>query len=397
MTKFLNISTDATLGGNAPSDELAVSQKAIKTYVDNHSGGGGLPDQTGHAGEFLTTDGTDASWSGAIGYHPDLFDWKWADHQVNDVQWLRADTFSWQDGTVYSNAYDHLADDISGKTLQTETVGGTTISFYLADDGHKICPAAQESNVTAIYTATGVAWYYILDTVNQRFKLPRTKFGATGLRDTVGNYVSESLPNVSGNCSGSSTNASDYSGPFVKGADFGSVAGGGWSNGARATFNLSVANSTYQDNAPVQQRATQQYLYFYVGSFTQTALENTAGLNAGLFNGKADLNLLNTTNNVDFVIDRQEPNAGNNYTWYRKYRSGWVEQGGVKNHSAGTIDITLVIPMADTDYSVLGSFGAGYGASNNNNFVLVPYSSTVIRLTDNNSGSMYWRVSGKAA
>lgn len=34
MTKFLNISTDTTLGGNAPSDELAVSQKAIKTYAD---------------------------------------------------------------------------------------------------------------------------------------------------------------------------------------------------------------------------------------------------------------------------------------------------------------------------------------------------------------------------
>lgn len=39
MTKFLNISTDTTLGGNAPSDELAVSQKAIKTYVDSHGGG----------------------------------------------------------------------------------------------------------------------------------------------------------------------------------------------------------------------------------------------------------------------------------------------------------------------------------------------------------------------
>lgn len=41
MTKFLNISTDNTLGGNSPSDELAVSQKAIKDYVDQHGGGGG--------------------------------------------------------------------------------------------------------------------------------------------------------------------------------------------------------------------------------------------------------------------------------------------------------------------------------------------------------------------
>lgn len=41
MTKFLNISTDNTLGGNSPSDDTVSSQKAIKEYVDNHGGGGG--------------------------------------------------------------------------------------------------------------------------------------------------------------------------------------------------------------------------------------------------------------------------------------------------------------------------------------------------------------------
>lgn len=34
MTKFLNISTDNTLGGNSASDETVSSQKAIKEYVD---------------------------------------------------------------------------------------------------------------------------------------------------------------------------------------------------------------------------------------------------------------------------------------------------------------------------------------------------------------------------
>ena len=41
MSTFLNISTDTTLGGNSPSDLAVSSQKAIKTYVDAHSGGGG--------------------------------------------------------------------------------------------------------------------------------------------------------------------------------------------------------------------------------------------------------------------------------------------------------------------------------------------------------------------
>ena len=122
MTKFLNISTDNTLGGDSPSDEVVSSQKAIKDYVDtglsglatvatsgsyndlsnkptiptvnnatltitqggttkgtftanassdvtialDAGGGGGLPSQTGNAGKFLTTDGTDASWDIAV-------------------------------------------------------------------------------------------------------------------------------------------------------------------------------------------------------------------------------------------------------------------------------------------------------------------------------------------
>lgn len=37
MTKFLNISTDNTLGGNSPSDDTVVSQKAIKDYIDGYA------------------------------------------------------------------------------------------------------------------------------------------------------------------------------------------------------------------------------------------------------------------------------------------------------------------------------------------------------------------------
>lgn len=40
MTKFLNISTDNTLGGNSPSDEKVASEKAVKGYVDAHGGAG---------------------------------------------------------------------------------------------------------------------------------------------------------------------------------------------------------------------------------------------------------------------------------------------------------------------------------------------------------------------
>ena len=202
------------------------------------------------------------------------------DHIVNDISWLRSDTFSWQSGAVYVSAYNHLVNDlmtnvetlycwnrptkevyttkenpsigdsvyiinngivefastidnISGNviypsgmqaytrysygdinnqevpiTAETETISGTTITFYRATDGHKIVLADQESNVISIYASTGTAWYYILDTTNTRFKLPRE----TGM-----------------------------------------------------------------------------HLYFYIGQFTQTAIQQTAGITAEALNGKADI------------------------------------------------------------------------------------------------------------
>ena len=38
-SKFLNISTDNTLGGSSPSDTAVPSQKAVKEYCDQHGGG----------------------------------------------------------------------------------------------------------------------------------------------------------------------------------------------------------------------------------------------------------------------------------------------------------------------------------------------------------------------
>lgn len=53
--------------------------------------------------------------------------------------------------------------------------------------------------------------------------------------------------------------------------------------------------------------------------------------------------------NADYVVESQFPTAENNYTWYRKYKSGWVEQGGFVNSGSQT-SVNFLIPMANTDY-----------------------------------------------
>lgn len=66
---------------------------------------------------------------------------------------------------------------------------------------------------------------------------------------------------------------------------------------------------------------------------------------------------------ADYVVQSQLPTAQNNYKWYRKYKSGWVEQGGVFSNVYDyyeTETVSLPITMADTNYcGYVTSFAIG--------------------------------------
>lgn len=229
-----------------------------------------------------------------------LLDFKWTDCIMNDVSWLRADTFSWQSGDVYVTAYNHLVADLQGTTAETETIESYTVTFYRATDGHKIVLADQETTVANIYTATGVAWYYILDTTDERFKLPRTKFGFTGYRDNVGNYVAPGLPNITGDV-GCIVGNTSPSGSFYVSQVTGSGSNRDFTDWT-ILFDASRSSSIYGNSTTVQPPATQMYLYFYVGDFEQTALEQTAGITSTQLNNKADIDLTNASDTGKLVM-----------------------------------------------------------------------------------------------
>lgn len=51
-------------------------------------------------------------------------------------------------------------------------------------------------------------------------------------------------------------------------------------------------------------------------------------------------------NEADFVVAFQAPTAENNYTWYRKYKSGWVEMGGhITPQDNNAISITYPVSL----------------------------------------------------
>lgn len=212
-----------------------------------------------------------------------LFDWKWTDHLLptDQDQWVLADANEWIYATDYPDAYQHLVNDFeSTSTWESDTIAGYTIGFKRSADGHKITDTANDNEtvIQNIFTASGYAWYYLLDTENQRFKLPRTKYGVTGLHDNVGNYVEPGLPNVTGGfgssiyCSAYNTNnPSMYAdGPFTLVNryslynEYGHIrkAEGENKPAYGYSFDASRSSPIYGASTTVQPPATQMYLYF---------------------------------------------------------------------------------------------------------------------------------------
>jgi hypothetical protein len=112
--------------------------------------------------------------------------------------------------------------------------------------------------------------------------------------------------------------------------------------------------------------------------------------------------VLASSGSADFVVAWQAPTEANEYKWYRKYKSGWVEQGGqFGDGTTGVLTVTLPIVMSDTNYNLIVSanvtdgsyFGTGYKVS-----------TTEIKVwTTNHAGNTVkqtgssWQVSGMAA
>ena len=65
---------------------------------------------------------------------------------------------------------------------------------------------------------------------------------------------------------------------------------------------------------------------------------------------KVDLPSGKSQADIDYVVEWKAPTSSDK-TWYRLYKSGWLEQGGVTETGNNEI-ITLPKEFADTNYSV---------------------------------------------
>ena len=98
---------------------------------------------------------------------------------------------------------------------------------------------------------------------------------------------------------------------------------------------------------------------------------------------------------ADYVVEWQMPASENNYTWYRKYRSGWIEQGGYLSGSGAGVTVSLPVFMADGNYTVtFGNTSGNYEQIMLTGRTTTTFSAKISKGTGNVSGC--WQISGIA-
>ncbi|WP_178337784.1 hypothetical protein [Candidatus Avelusimicrobium facis] len=108
-----------------------------------------------------------------------------------------------------------------------------------------------------------------------------------------------------------------------------------------------AAAQTAAQQAQTSQTQAAQSAAAAAASAAQAAQSAAGG---GNMENKADKDLSNCPANYDYVVESKYPTAADP-SWYRKYKSGWLEQGGLAKNDADAT-VTLLKPFADTNYSV---------------------------------------------
>lgn len=99
-----------------------------------------------------------------------------------------------------------------------------------------------------------------------------------------------------------------------------------------------------------------------------------------------------------FLVAKQDPSADNNYTWYRKWSDGFVEQGGTATSNGGqVISISLPIEMANANYWGFATLEQATTANVCGQKYTSTYSTTTTFVTFLQGGSGKWFVCGMAA
>ena len=361
MTKFLNISTDSTLAGN--SDETVVSEKAIKAYADTKlKSGDNVSELANDAGYLVMGDLTG-------------FVTRTTAQTISGLKTFTADivlsgTTSIKN-TTSGVSYTMLYRDTSGIH-----VGTSTQALLLAGSGTR-----------PTFNGNNVAMSADIPTVNNP-TITITQGGVTKGSFSLNQATGETIALDAGG-GGGSVDIDNLTITENASQEIQAVAVIDQNTGIAKTWTGTQAE---YDAIVTKDPETEYIITDDIGGPATVIAELAEAVNSKVDVGHE-------------VIAFQAPTAQNNYTWYRKYADGWVEQGGSGDlgsvSSSPVITVSFSVEMANTFYAISIANIRGDGGNFKMTQGVQTFSTTGMKIGfyAGNDGCRYysWKVEGMAA
>ena len=269
--------------------------------------------------------------------------------------------------------------------------GGTDTTFRgisckKTTDGRYIADISQKTAIDNLFNTTGVADFYILDSTNSEFYLPRNNWFLQAGSDTgaVNNYNAPGLPGISGNIGKFDVYEGYASGCFtIKNTSHGDTREQWEGTVADIGFNASQSSSVYGASSSVQPPSSIKLLYYKVGN----TVPNTGLIDIG--HVLSDIQQLSKSYITETYI--------NGPSWYRVWSDGWIEQGGRLQIQASTqASVNLMKPYSDTNYAAFCSHSLP-GTGNQAESYIQQTSASVVSIGNScgNEQTFTWMCAGK--
>lgn len=189
------------------------------------------------------------------------------------------------------------------------------------------------------------------------FRVPNLEdiFIETGTAAQLGDYLAPGVPNITFTSGTEQVCTKTWSdGAMVATQDSSHAEGGGGTVPyGHFDFDASRCSGVYDDNVTTVQPNAVRYraMVQLAISATDEAVETCTAITSQVAINTSDIS---TLQGYDYVVQSQLPTAQNDYTWYRKYKSGWVEQGGIIAETSTVAQKSIVFPveMADANYNL---------------------------------------------
>ena len=204
--------------------------------------------------------------------------------QVNCTDTGYYQYIKWEFGAVFSGAKGNVA------------VSEIEISATVKDSA--------EANWQQSVTDYGVCGKFVYDSVNNTVRLPKITGIVEGTTDAsaLGDLVEAGLPNITGSLGEIACRNRISTGAFNASGIAWNYASNSAGNGMNATFDASRSSSIYGNSSTVQPQTIKAFYYIVIANSTKTEIQVDIDEIATDLNGKADVDLTNTTDQAKILM-----------------------------------------------------------------------------------------------